>query len=40
VNVSILGDVLDSEQSGLRIVDLLNSAFDKQGVVIKRGVFA
>ncbi len=40
VNVNITGDILDSEETGLRIVDILNSAFDKQGVVIKRGVFA
>jgi hypothetical protein len=34
VNVNIQGDVLDSEQTGLRIVDMLNDAFDKQGVVL------
>lgn len=34
VNVTIQGDVLDSEESGTRIVGLLNDAFEKQGVVI------
>lgn len=40
VTVNIRGDVLDSDETGLRIVDIINSAFDKQGVVIKRGVTA
>ena len=35
VNIVIQGDVLDSEESGLRIANILNDAFDKQGVVIK-----
>lgn len=34
IEVNIQGDVLDSDQTGLRIVDLLNSAFDKQGVTV------
>lgn len=39
VQVVINGDVLDSDESGSRIVDLINSAFDKKGVVInQRGV--
>jgi hypothetical protein len=38
VQVTIQGDVLDSEESGLRIVDLINNAFDKQGVVINQGI--
>lgn len=40
VNVVIQGDVLDSEETGLRIVDLINRSFDKQGVIIKRGALA
>lgn len=40
VVVNIQGDVLDSEDTGLRIVDIINSAFDKQGVIIKRGALA
>jgi len=35
IEVNIQGDVLDSDQTGLRIVDLLNSAFDKQGVQVR-----
>lgn len=38
VSVVIQGDVLDSEDSGLRIAQILNNAFDKQGVVIKGAV--
>ena len=34
VNVTIQGDVLDSEESGTRIVNILNDAFEKQGVVV------
>lgn len=34
IELNIQGDVLDSEATGLRIVDLLNTAFDKQGVVV------
>lgn len=40
VAVNIQGDVLDSEETGIRIVDVLNAAFDKEGVVVKRGVIA
>ena len=35
IAVNIQGDVLDSEESGLRIVNLLNSAFDQKGVVVR-----
>lgn len=35
ITVQINGDVLDSDETGLRIVELINEAFDKQGVVIK-----
>ncbi len=40
VQLIIQGDVLDSEQTGLRIAEILNQAYDKQGVVIKSGVMA
>ncbi len=40
VSVVIQGDVLDSEESGSRIVSLINNAFDKKGVVINQGVMA
>jgi len=40
VNVVIQGDVLDSEDTGMRIVDIINKSFDKQGITIKRGVLA
>lgn len=40
VSVVIQGDVLDSDESGSRIVDLINQAFDKKGVVINQGVMA
>lgn len=40
VSVVIQGDVLDSDESGSRIVSLINSAFDKKGVVISQGAFA
>jgi hypothetical protein len=32
--------VLDSEESGSRIIGLINSAFDKKGVVINQGAVA
>jgi hypothetical protein len=40
VSLVVQGDVLDSSESGLRIVSLLNEAFDKQGVVVNNGRFA
>lgn len=40
VQVVIQGDVLDSDESGSRIVNLINQAFDKKGVVIQQGVSA
>ena len=40
VSVVINGDVLDSDESGSRIVSLINQAFDKKGVVINQGVMA
>jgi hypothetical protein len=38
VVVNIQGDVLDSDESGMRIVDILNTAFDKKGVSLRRGL--
>ena len=35
IAVNIQGDVLDSQESSLRIVQLLNSAFDEQGVEVR-----
>lgn len=40
VSVVIQGDVLDSDESGSRIVSLINDAFSKKGVVIQQGVMA
>lgn len=40
VQVVIQGDVLDSDETGLRIAEILNQAYDKQGVVVKQGVIA
>jgi TP901 family phage tail tape measure protein len=37
VNVTIQGDVLDSDESGSRIVNLINEAFEKEGVQVNRG---
>ena len=40
VQVVINGDVLDSDESGSRIISLINEAFDKKGVTIRRGATA
>jgi hypothetical protein len=40
VAVNINGSVYDSDETGSRIVDLINQAFDKKGVVIQQGVLA
>lgn len=39
VQVVVQGNVFDSDETGMRIVDLLNQSFDKQGVVIQQGAF-
>lgn len=39
LSVFIQGDVLDSDASGMRIVQLINDSFNKQGVVIQQGAF-
>lgn len=36
VQVVINGDVLDSDETGTRIINLINSAFDKQGIIINQ----
>ena len=38
VAINIQGDVLDSDDTGLRIVEVLNNAFDKQGVQVRGGL--
>lgn len=38
VAVNIQGNVFDTQETGLRIVDILNSAFDQQGVVVTGAV--
>jgi hypothetical protein len=38
--VNLNGDILGDEDSGERIVSLINTAFDKKGVVVRQGVFA
>ena len=40
INLTIQGDVLDSEESGLRIARLLNDATDSGDVLINQGAFA
>lgn len=35
VQVNISGDVFDTEETGLRIVDILNKSFDQQGVTVR-----
>jgi hypothetical protein len=40
VVVNISGDVLDSDETGSRIISLINDAFDKKGVKVRRGVTA
>jgi hypothetical protein len=40
LNVTINGDVLDSDESSMRIVRLINEAYDKKGVVLRQGAFA
>ncbi len=38
VNIHVQGDILDSDQTGQRLVGLINDAFNNQGVVIEQGV--
>lgn len=40
VQVTINGSVFDSEETGTRLVGILNEAFDKQGVVVNAGAIA
>lgn len=37
VVINIQGDILDSDETGSRIIGLVNDAFDKKGVQIRRG---
>ena len=38
IAINIQGDVLDSDETSLRIVDFINNAFDKEGAIISRNV--
>jgi len=38
IAVNIQGDVLDSEESGTRIVQLINDAFDRSGIIVNQAV--
>jgi len=40
LNVTINGDVLDSDETGMRIVRLINDAYDKKGVQVRQGAYA
>jgi hypothetical protein len=40
VIVNVQGDIMDSDETGSRIVQLINNAFDKDGVVVNRGAIA
>ena len=38
INVNIEGNVLDSRSSSLQIVELINEAFNRDGVIVEQGV--
>jgi hypothetical protein len=40
VVVNVQGDILDSDETGSRIISLINEVYDKKGVQIRRGVTA
>jgi hypothetical protein len=40
ISLTVQGDILDSDESGSRIVNLINQAFDKKGVVLNQAVMA
>jgi hypothetical protein len=40
VQVIVEGSIFDSDGTSTRIIELINEAFDKKGVVIQRGAFA
>lgn len=40
VQVIVQGDILDSDETGGRIINLINDAFDKKGVKIRKGAMA
>lgn len=37
INVNIEGLIADNDESGLRLVNILNNAFDRQGLTVRRG---
>lgn len=37
INVNVEGNVFDSDETGLRLVEVINNAFDRQGVTIRQG---
>jgi hypothetical protein len=36
----VQGDILDSDETGTRLVSIINDAFEKDGVVLKGASFA
>lgn len=40
VVVNVQGDILDSDETGSRIISIINDAFDKKGVQVRKGVVA
>lgn len=40
VSIVVQGDIFDSDQTSSRIVDLINTGYDKKGLVINQGVMA
>lgn len=40
IQVTIQGDVLDSEETGTRLVQILNDSFEQDGIVVTNGAFA
>lgn len=38
INVNIEGNVLDSRESSLQIVDLINQAYNRDGVIVEQGI--
>lgn len=38
INLTVNGSIMDGDETGLRIVDLLNQAFEKDGVVLNQAV--
>ena len=38
VNIQVQGDILSENATGERLVDLVNTAFNQQGVVVEQGI--